>query len=39
MSKTFRLAKTACEVIDDVPRFEVDFLDLSVMAAEYGSVI
>jgi len=25
MSKTFRLAKTACEVIDGVPRFEVDF--------------
>src|SRR5438309_634963 len=39
MSKTFRLAKTACEVIDGVPRFEVDFLDLSVMAAEYGRII
>src|SRR4030095_4082388 len=36
MSKTFRLAQGAREVIDAAPRFEVDFLDLSVMAAEYG---
>src|SRR6266536_4545753 len=39
MSKTFRLAQSAREIIDHVPRFEVDFLDLSVMAAEYGRVI
>jgi hypothetical protein len=36
MSKTFRLARTAREIIDAVPRFEVDFVDLSVMTAEYG---
>jgi hypothetical protein len=39
MSKTFRLAQSAREVIDAAPRFEVDFLDLRVMAAEYGRVI
>jgi multimeric flavodoxin WrbA len=39
ISKTFRLARSACEVIDAVPRFEVDFVDLSVMTAEYGRVI
>jgi hypothetical protein len=39
MSKTFRLARSAREVIDAVPRFEVDFVDLSVMTAEYGRVI
>jgi multimeric flavodoxin WrbA len=39
MSKTFRLAQSAREIIDAVPRFEVDFLDLSVMTAEYGRVI
>ena len=39
MSKTFRLAQSARDVIDAVPRFEVDFLDLSVRAAEYGRVI
>jgi hypothetical protein len=39
MSKTFRLAQSAREIIDAAPRFEVDFLDLSVMAAEYGRVI
>ncbi len=39
MSKTFRLAQRAREIIDAVPRFEVDFLHLSVMAAEYGRVI
>src|SRR5438034_2284664 len=39
MSKTFRLAQSAREIIDAAPRFEVDFLDLSVMPAEYGRVI
>jgi hypothetical protein len=39
VSKTFRLAQCAREIIDAVPRFEVDFLDLSVMTAEYGRVI
>jgi NADPH-dependent FMN reductase len=39
MSKTFRLAQSAREIIAAVPRFEVDFLDLSVMTAEYGRVI
>jgi multimeric flavodoxin WrbA len=39
MSKTFRLAQSAREIIDAAPRFEVDFLDLSVIAAEYGRVI
>jgi multimeric flavodoxin WrbA len=39
MSKTFRLAQSAREVIDAVPQFEIDFLDLSVLTAEYGRAI
>ena len=39
MSKTFRLAKLAQEAIETQPKFEVDFLDLSVLVSEYGRVI
>jgi len=39
MSKTFRLAQAAREIIAASPGFEIDFLDLSVMTAEYGRVI
>jgi len=39
MSKTFRITQAAKEVIERTKGFEVDFLDLSVLAAEYGRVI
>lgn len=39
MSKTFRLAKMAEEVIVSAKGFEVDLLDLSRVASEYGRVI
>src|SRR5437762_225018 len=39
MSKTFRLAQLAREVIDATKDFDVDFLDLSNLTAEYGRVI
>jgi multimeric flavodoxin WrbA len=39
MSKTYRLARLAQRTIEAVPRFEVDFLDLSLLISEYGRVI
>jgi multimeric flavodoxin WrbA len=39
MSKTYRLAKIAEEVIAAARGFEVDLLDLSRLASEYGRVI
>jgi multimeric flavodoxin WrbA len=39
MSKTYRLAKVAERVIAGARGFEVDFLDLSRLASEYGRVI
>ncbi len=39
MSKTYRLAKIAQRTIEAAGRFEVDFLDLSLLASEYGRVI
>jgi len=39
ISKTFRLTQAAKEIIEGAERFEVDFLDLSVLTAEYGGVI
>jgi multimeric flavodoxin WrbA len=39
MSKTFRLAKMAEEVIVGEKGFEVDLLDLSRLASEYGRII
>jgi hypothetical protein len=39
MSKTFRLAKVAEEIFTAVKGFEVDLLDLSTLASEYGRVI
>jgi len=39
MSKTFRLAKMAEEIIIAAKGFEVDLLDLSRLASEYGRVI
>jgi multimeric flavodoxin WrbA len=36
MSKSFRLASTACEEIQLEPGVEVDFLDLSLLTAQYG---
>lgn len=36
MSKTFRLAGLARDVIEAEPGFECDFLDLSLQTAEYG---
>jgi multimeric flavodoxin WrbA len=39
MSKTYRLAKIARDLIGRTPRFEVDYLDLSNLASEYGRVI
>jgi multimeric flavodoxin WrbA len=39
MSKTFRLAKLAEKVISGNKGFEVDFLDLSRLASEYGRII
>ena len=39
MSKTFRLTKLAEKIIAAVKGFEVDLLDLSRLASEYGRVI
>jgi multimeric flavodoxin WrbA len=39
MSKTFRLAQIARREIERQPRFECDFLDLSLLTAEYGRQI
>jgi len=39
MSKTYRLAKIAQRTVERERRFEVDFLDLSRLASEYGRVI
>lgn len=39
MSKTYRLAKLAEEVVQQARGFESDFLDLSRLASEYGRVI
>jgi multimeric flavodoxin WrbA len=39
MSKTYRLAQTARRVFEKKPRTEVDFLDLSRLASEYGRTI
>lgn len=39
MSKTFRLAKIAEKTIVDAKGFEVDLLDLSRLAAEFGRII
>src|SRR4029077_17527400 len=39
MSKTYRLAKIAQRTIEAARRFEVDFLDLSLLNSEYGRVI
>jgi multimeric flavodoxin WrbA len=39
MSKTWRLAMLAKEIVDKEPGFEVEFLDLSRLTSEYGRVI
>ena len=39
MSKTYRLCSTARGVLSSVSDFEVDFLDLSRLTAEYGRII
>ena len=39
MSKTFRLARLAHEVIEQSEGFECDFLDLSLLTAQYGRQI
>lgn len=39
MSKTFRMARWAAEVVEASPDFECDLLDLSALTAEYGRVI
>jgi multimeric flavodoxin WrbA len=39
MSKTYRLAKMAEEIISAARGFEVDLLDLSRLASEYGRII
>jgi multimeric flavodoxin WrbA len=39
MSKTFRLASLAREVVEQSAGFECDFLDLSLLTAEYGRQI
>jgi multimeric flavodoxin WrbA len=39
ISKTFRVTQAAKEVIEAAEDFEVDFLDLSVLTAEYGRII
>lgn len=39
MSKTFRLARLAREVVESEEGFECDFLDLSLLTAEYGRQI
>jgi multimeric flavodoxin WrbA len=38
-SKSFRLARHACDAIERRPKHEVDFLDLSVLVSEYGRVV
>ena len=39
MSKSYRLARLACDTIERHRGFETDFLDLSRLASEYGRVI
>jgi multimeric flavodoxin WrbA len=39
MSKTFRLATLVREVVEAAPGFECDFLDLSLLTAQYGRQI
>lgn len=39
VSKTWRLAQLALTVVRNTPGYEVDFLDLSALTAEYGRVI
>lgn len=39
MSKSFRLSQLAREIFDAAPDFECDFLDLSLLTAEYGRQI
>jgi multimeric flavodoxin WrbA len=39
MSKSFRLAQTARETIQEAQGFECDFLDLSLLTAQYGRQI
>jgi multimeric flavodoxin WrbA len=39
VSKTFRLARIAMNVVQGQRGFEADFLDLSALTAEYGKVI
>ncbi len=39
MSKTYRLAMIAKEIVEAEPSFEIDFLDLSHVASEYGRTI
>jgi multimeric flavodoxin WrbA len=39
MAKTFRLAMLARELMEKEPGFQVDFLDLSNLASEFGRVI
>ena len=39
MSKTFRVVQTARETIEETKMFDVDFLDLSNLAGEFGRVI
>jgi len=39
MSKTFRLAQLARHVVEDTKGFECDFLDLSMLTAQYGRQI
>ncbi|MEY2527289.1 MAG: hypothetical protein QOE73_2060 [Verrucomicrobiota bacterium] len=39
MSKTFRIAQTARETIAETEKYDIDFLDLSNLNAEYGRVI
>jgi len=39
MSKSFRLASLAKTVVEETPGFECDFLDLSLLTAQYGRQI
>src|SRR6478672_9651121 len=39
MSKTFRLTEEAKKIFAETEESEVDLLDLSVLAAEYGRII
>jgi len=39
LSKSYRLAKLACGIVEAERRFELDFLDLSRLTSEYGRVI